>query len=90
MVLIYKQVFSNRLKAVYLINAPYYVEKFVDLFKSVVKPKLVTRIHFCENSDDLIEKFRKEILPEDYGGEEKSLKELQDESTEEKKIVYYK
>ncbi|XP_063904199.1 retinol-binding protein pinta-like isoform X3 [Zophobas morio] len=46
-------------------------------YGDVLKPKLITRIHFCENSDDLIEKFRKEILPEDYGGEEKSLKELQ-------------
>ncbi|XP_063904193.1 uncharacterized protein LOC135123465 isoform X2 [Zophobas morio] len=77
LIVIYKQVFSNRLKAVYLINAPYYVEKFVDFLKSALKPKLITRIHFCENSDDLVEKIGKEILPEDYGGEEKSLKELQ-------------
>ncbi|KAJ3646763.1 hypothetical protein Zmor_024336 [Zophobas morio] len=78
LVAIYKQVFSNRLKAVYVINIPPYVENFFILLKGVLKPKLMERIHFCENSDVLIEKIGKEILPVDYGGEEKSLEELQE------------
>ena len=41
-IFVLQQVFSNRLKAVYLINAPYYVEKLVDFLKSVLKPKLIT------------------------------------------------
>ncbi|KAJ3661386.1 hypothetical protein Zmor_005783 [Zophobas morio] len=78
MIVIYKQVFSNRLKAVYIINAPPYTEKLVAVLKSILKPKLMERIHFCENSDVLVEKIGKEILPVDYGGEGKSLKELQE------------
>ncbi|KAJ3661392.1 hypothetical protein Zmor_005788 [Zophobas morio] len=75
---IYKQVFSNRLKAVYIINAPPYTEKLIDILKSILIPKLMERIHICENSDILFEKIGKEVLPVDYGGEEKSLKELQE------------
>ncbi|XP_063904197.1 alpha-tocopherol transfer protein-like isoform X2 [Zophobas morio] len=78
MVVVYKQVFSNRMKAVYVVNAPSYIEKVIAVLKSVLSPKLLTRIHVCENSYVLIEKIGKEVLPVDYGGEEKSLKELQE------------
>ncbi|KAJ3646769.1 hypothetical protein Zmor_024342 [Zophobas morio] len=78
LIAIYKQVFSNRLKAVYIINAPPYAEKIFSLLKGVLKPKLIERIHFCENPYILTEKFGKETLPADYGGREKSLGELQE------------
>ncbi|XP_063904209.1 alpha-tocopherol transfer protein-like isoform X5 [Zophobas morio] len=77
LVVIYKKVFSNRLKAVYVLNAPLYTEKIVLLLKNILKPKLMERIHFCENSDVLMEKIGKEILPVDCGGKAKSLEELQ-------------
>ncbi|XP_063904206.1 alpha-tocopherol transfer protein-like isoform X2 [Zophobas morio] len=75
---IYTQVFSQRLKAVYIINAPPYAEKLFNAFKSLLKPKLIERIHFCEDSHILTEKFGKEIIPADYGGSEKSLEVLQE------------
>ena len=39
-----QQVFSNRLKAVYIINAPPYAEKIFSLLKGVLKPKLIERV----------------------------------------------
>ncbi|XP_063904218.1 uncharacterized protein LOC135123477 [Zophobas morio] len=78
MVVIYKQVFSNRLKAVYIINAPPFTEKLLAILRSVLKPKLIERIHFCENLGVLVEKIGSEVLPMGYGGKENSLEELQE------------
>ncbi|KAJ3626957.1 hypothetical protein Zmor_004093 [Zophobas morio] len=78
MMFLLQQLFSNRLKAVYIINAPPFTEKLLAILRSVLKPKLIERIHFCENSDVLVEKIGSEVLPIDYGGKENSLEELQE------------
>ncbi|XP_063904190.1 alpha-tocopherol transfer protein-like [Zophobas morio] len=78
LVVIYKKVFSNRMKALYLINAPSSVEWILTVIKSVIKPKLFERIHVCENWNTVFEQIGEEILPRDCGGKEKSLEELQD------------
>ena len=39
-----QQVFSNRMKAVYVVNAPSYIEKVIAVLKSVLSPKLLTRV----------------------------------------------
>ncbi|XP_063904189.1 uncharacterized protein LOC135123461 isoform X2 [Zophobas morio] len=78
LVVIYKRVFSNRMKALYLINAPSSIEWILNVIKSVIKPKLFERIHVCENWNTVSEQIGEEILPRDCGGKEKSLEKLQD------------
>ncbi|KAJ3646782.1 hypothetical protein Zmor_024354 [Zophobas morio] len=78
LVVIYKRVFSNRMKALYLINAPSSIEWILNVIKSVIKPKLFERIHVCENWNTVFEQIGEEILPRDCGGKEKSLEKLQD------------
>ncbi|KAJ3646771.1 hypothetical protein Zmor_024343 [Zophobas morio] len=78
LVVIYKKVFSNRIKAVYLINAPSCIEWFLTVIKKIIKPKIFERIHICENWNTIFEQIGEEILPRDCGGKEKSLEELQD------------
>ncbi|XP_044272457.1 uncharacterized protein LOC123016249 [Tribolium madens] len=78
LILIYERLFSMRLKAVYVFNAPPFVEKIVTIVKGFIKPKMFDRIHIYPDSSFLLKCFDKEQIPSDYGGEEKSLCELQE------------
>nr|XP_970057.2 PREDICTED: uncharacterized protein LOC658588 [Tribolium castaneum] len=74
---VYEKVFSIPMKAIYIVNSPPFVSTILAILKSLMKPKLFERIHVCEDTSILTEKIPKRILPRDYGGEEKSLEELQ-------------
>ncbi|XP_044261211.1 uncharacterized protein LOC123009151 [Tribolium madens] len=74
---VYEKVFSIPMKAIYVVNSPPFVSTILGILKSLMKPKLFERIHVCQDTSILTEKIPKRILPRDYGGEEKSLEELQ-------------
>ncbi|KAF2896943.1 hypothetical protein ILUMI_09237 [Ignelater luminosus] len=73
------KVFTTKLEAVHVINAPPFLDSFMSFFKGFLKPKLADRIFIHKNMDTFYEMIPKEILPKDYGGQEKSLDELRDE-----------
>ncbi|KAJ8913655.1 hypothetical protein NQ315_007372 [Exocentrus adspersus] len=73
-----EKVFSSRIKGIHLINCPSYVDILTNIAKMVLKPKIVNRIHLHSNYESLHAHVPKEILPKDYGGNERSIKELGD------------
>ncbi|KAJ3652209.1 hypothetical protein Zmor_018194 [Zophobas morio] len=73
---IYTKIYSIPLKGVYVINSSSYVSTLLTILKSILKPKIFERIHVCEDTSILKEHFPAELLPKDYGGEEKSTEEL--------------
>ncbi|KAJ8947670.1 hypothetical protein NQ318_009554 [Aromia moschata] len=73
---IFEKVLSNRIKGIHVIQSPSYVDIVVNIAKSVLKPKLARRIHVHDRLEALYEYVSKDVLPSEYGGEERPLKEL--------------
>ncbi|CAH1163296.1 unnamed protein product [Phaedon cochleariae] len=76
-VLILEKVYSNRIKGIHIINAPTFADKLIYMMKSVLKQKLIKRIHIHSSLKDVLEHISADILPKDYGGNEMGLEELQ-------------
>ncbi|RZB39471.1 CRAL TRIO domain containing protein [Asbolus verrucosus] len=73
---IYQKVYSLRLKAMYIVNSPLYINHFMAVLKKTMKPKIFSRIKVFHDCEVLKQVFPKEILPKDYGGDGPSLEEL--------------
>nr|XP_034827836.1 alpha-tocopherol transfer protein-like [Maniola hyperantus] len=71
--------YGMRIKGIHIISESKFVDGFVMLLKQAVSAKIAGRIHVHKSVKDLHEFIPKAILPEDYGGEERSLKTLQEE-----------
>ncbi|GBP82176.1 Alpha-tocopherol transfer protein [Eumeta japonica] len=69
-------VYGLKIKGIHLINAPSFVDKVVFLFKTVLSRKLAERIHLHSSYEDFHKHVSREVLPSDYGGEERPLAEL--------------
>ncbi|KAJ3652773.1 hypothetical protein Zmor_018709 [Zophobas morio] len=76
--MIYQQIYSIRMKAVYVINFPSFGETLVKIVKTVIKRKLFERIHFLSEGCLINEKFPEDFLPVDFGGKGISLEKLQE------------
>ncbi|KAI5638800.1 CRAL/TRIO domain-containing protein [Phthorimaea operculella] len=66
-----------RLKAAYFISSSKLIEVMVALFKQILSPKLGARLHVLKDRESLKNVIDSNILPKEYGGTEKSLKEMQ-------------
>ncbi|XP_050302049.1 uncharacterized protein LOC126740164 [Anthonomus grandis grandis] len=76
---ILEKVFSNRMASFYMVNFPTFMETVVNnMLKPLLKPKIKKRLEVHSGTEALFQRFGKERLPKDIGGDEKSLKELQD------------
>ncbi|RZB89867.1 clavesin-1 [Asbolus verrucosus] len=73
---IYEKIYSLRVKVAYAINSPSFVVTLTGLLKSILKPKIFSRVKVCQGSEVLREIFTEDELPRDYGGEGPSLEEL--------------
>ncbi|KAJ8681059.1 hypothetical protein QAD02_016846 [Eretmocerus hayati] len=71
------KVFGARIRGIHFINAPSFIDRIITLVKSMIKPKLAARV-FVHSSglESLYEVVPKSVLPVDYGGDEKSMDEL--------------
>ncbi|CAG9861669.1 unnamed protein product [Phyllotreta striolata] len=70
---------TTRVQGIHVINAPAFTERLLVLVKSIVKPKMANRIFLHRDMESIINSIDKNILPKDYGGNEKSLDELEAE-----------
>nr|ATY51903.1 CTD5 [Heliconius melpomene] len=67
-----------RMKGVYFANAPGAFEKLLSTIKSFLNEKNRNRIFVCKNNEDLYKCVPKAILPQEYGGDSVSTKEITD------------
>ncbi|XP_039752136.1 alpha-tocopherol transfer protein-like [Pararge aegeria] len=68
--------FGMRIKGIHFISTSKAIETFITLFKQVLSAKVAERIQVHQNIDSLYDYIPKEIMPRDYGGQEKTVSEL--------------
>uniref|UniRef100_A0AAR5Q9D2 CRAL-TRIO domain-containing protein n=2 Tax=Dendroctonus ponderosae TaxID=77166 RepID=A0AAR5Q9D2_DENPD len=73
---ILEKVFSTRLEGIHYINLPSSMQVIVNLMKTLLKEKMRKRLHVHKDLESLQKHFSKEILPQEYGGECRSIIEL--------------
>ncbi|XP_074039558.1 retinol-binding protein pinta isoform X2 [Leptinotarsa decemlineata] len=73
---ILEKTYNNNVKQVHCVNYPKFAEPVINLSMKMVKPKLAQRFRFHKEVDTMKNFIPVRILPKDYGGEELSLKEL--------------
>ncbi|KAJ9583064.1 hypothetical protein L9F63_022586 [Diploptera punctata] len=62
--------YKYRLKSAHLINVPPFAQIIINMVKSILKPKLIERIHFHGHDlTDMYTYIPKQLLPIEYGGE---------------------
>lgn len=65
-----------RMKAIYYLSPSRLIDTLVSILKQVLSEKLGNRIHILKTVEAVHEHIPKEILPKDYGGNEKILADL--------------
>uniref|UniRef100_A0A2A4IUI0 CRAL-TRIO domain-containing protein n=1 Tax=Heliothis virescens TaxID=7102 RepID=A0A2A4IUI0_HELVI len=86
--------YGARLKGIHIISESKAVEMLLNILKQFLSEKIGNRLHVQRNIEDLPKVVPKGILPVEYGGNEKSIKVLQEEWLEalssEKHVEYVK
>ncbi|XP_050549076.1 clavesin-2-like [Daktulosphaira vitifoliae] len=68
-----------RIKGLHYVNPPKFITQLVTVFKIFLPAKVQKRIMVHESYSDLHKYVPKEVLPEEYGGEEESIIKLEEE-----------
>ncbi|XP_022115169.2 uncharacterized protein LOC110993280 [Pieris rapae] len=71
--------YGTRVKGVHCITTSKYVDAFVALLKQVLSPKLISRIHVYRTWSELYDVLGKDVIPIEFGGNEKSIREIHDD-----------
>uniref|UniRef100_A0A2A4J6B5 CRAL-TRIO domain-containing protein n=1 Tax=Heliothis virescens TaxID=7102 RepID=A0A2A4J6B5_HELVI len=75
--------YGARLKGIHLLTDSKAVDLFVKIMKQFLSEKIGNRVHVQPTLESLHEMVPKEILPVEYGGEERSIDKLNEEWVEE-------
>ncbi|XP_067008098.1 alpha-tocopherol transfer protein-like [Anabrus simplex] len=74
-----QKAFPIRQRAVHIIYTPPFVDKILLLFKPLMKEKLIKRLYLHpQGLGSLFEHVPRSLFPEDYGGDQPSLREIQE------------
>ncbi|EFA04911.1 retinol-binding protein pinta [Tribolium castaneum] len=73
---IYKKTLTASVKSIHFVNCPSIIDHLLTVARVALNPKIVSRIFVHPTLDSLYSHVPRKILPCDYGGEEKSAKEL--------------
>uniref|UniRef100_A0A2A4J610 CRAL-TRIO domain-containing protein n=1 Tax=Heliothis virescens TaxID=7102 RepID=A0A2A4J610_HELVI len=71
--------YGMRIKQIHVISTSKMVDALLGFLKQALSSKLASRIHLHKDNETLLDFFPKEILPKEYGGEERSMQTLNDE-----------
>ncbi|CAG4936774.1 unnamed protein product [Colias eurytheme] len=71
--------YSMRVKGIHLISQSKSIELLLNIAKTILKPKIISRMHVHKSYDDLHEFIGKDVLPPEFGGNERSIFELHDD-----------
>lgn len=74
-----QEAYPQRLKEIHVFNAPPFVDWILNVFKALMKEKMRNRFYVHHGHETLHQYVPREILPAEYGGKEKSCRELQDD-----------
>uniref|UniRef100_A0A6P7G845 Uncharacterized protein LOC114336922 n=1 Tax=Diabrotica virgifera virgifera TaxID=50390 RepID=A0A6P7G845_DIAVI len=68
---------GERLKEMHFINCPPFFQIIMNILRAVMRADFFTRLHIHHTVDTFRERFPSELLPKDYGGNEKCMDELE-------------
>ncbi|CAH1163227.1 unnamed protein product [Phaedon cochleariae] len=71
-----EKVFNNSVHQIHLVNYPSYADPVLRMAKQIMKPKLAERIHLHPTIETITNFIPYRLLPEEFGGKERSLVEL--------------
>ncbi|XP_047516578.1 retinaldehyde-binding protein 1-like [Pieris napi] len=71
--------YGMKIKGIHFISQSKAIDALLTIFKQVLKPKIAGRMHVHKTYKDLHKIIEKDVLPSDFGGNERSMKELFDE-----------
>lgn len=72
----FQEGYGMRIKGIHIITPSKMVDALLTLLKQVLSPKVAGRIHVHKTIDTVYKHVDKDILPQEYGGNEMSLKKL--------------
>ncbi|XP_047999411.1 uncharacterized protein LOC125236595 isoform X2 [Leguminivora glycinivorella] len=91
---LYTDGYGFRIKNIFVLSNSSMIGTFVDILKQIVTAKIGQRISVCKSTEALHESLPKHLLPEDYGGEQKSISTIYNQWVEElssdKHVAYMK
>uniref|UniRef100_A0A1B6C799 CRAL-TRIO domain-containing protein n=1 Tax=Clastoptera arizonana TaxID=38151 RepID=A0A1B6C799_9HEMI len=73
-------------KAIHYINANTVLDKMMQFFRPLLRSHLLKVLHLHSNQETLFKHIPKDIMPKDYGGNERPLEELNDLNLENLKL----
>ncbi|CAG9828935.1 unnamed protein product [Diabrotica balteata] len=68
---------GERLKEVHFINCPPFFQIIMNILRAVMRADFFSRLHIHHTVDSFRQRFPSELLPKDYGGNEKCMDELE-------------
>ncbi|CAH2093981.1 unnamed protein product [Euphydryas editha] len=74
---IFVEGYGMRIKGIHLISPSKLIDALIAIARQVLSSKIAGRIHIHKTIEEIYKFIPKHILPKDYGGEERSLNELQ-------------
>ncbi|XP_038216350.1 uncharacterized protein LOC119835530 [Zerene cesonia] len=80
---LYMEAYGMRIIAIHIVSTSKLIDAFVTILKQILKPKIVERIKLHKSWDELHDILGKEVIPNDFGGYEKSVKDIHDDWVEE-------
>lgn len=75
----FQQGFGMRLKGIHILTSSKLIDVLITLLKQILSEKLIKRIFVHKTIDTVYEHIPKTILPSEFGGEERNVKELHGE-----------
>ncbi|XP_072934786.1 alpha-tocopherol transfer protein-like [Epargyreus clarus] len=72
-----------RIKALHLISGSKFLDTVVAIVKQGLTKKLVSRLHIHDNNESLYRLVPRDILPKEYGGDQPTLKEINESNFKE-------
>ncbi|XP_072395562.1 alpha-tocopherol transfer protein-like isoform X2 [Diabrotica undecimpunctata] len=76
MAFMFEELWNKQLKEIHYFNVPKYAEKLIYLCRTFLNKDLREKIFVHNSLEEVYKVIPREILPKDYGGDEKCLKEL--------------
>ncbi|XP_038216338.1 uncharacterized protein LOC119835523 [Zerene cesonia] len=76
---LYMEAYGMKIIGIHILSNSKIIDVFVSILKQILKPKIVDRIHIYKTWEDLHEILGREIIPSEFGGHEKSLREIQED-----------
>ncbi|XP_045503495.1 uncharacterized protein LOC123700349 [Colias croceus] len=80
---LYTEAYGMKIIAIHIISTSKLIDTFVAILKQILKPKIVDRIKLHKSWDELHDILGKEVIPNDFGGFEKSVKDIHDDWVDE-------